>query len=82
MQADLLAIAGASVEVMFKATQTVVLDTHRLTLDLTRAVTALVDQHAQHFTGANLIKVSDFARRHMLLGPRRACVGRTDSRQP
>ena len=54
-----LAIAGMAVEVAFKRTQTMVFNANRLPLHLARAVAALIDQHPQHLTAADLRQIAD-----------------------
>lgn len=69
LEGDFLAIAGMAIEVLFESAQAVVFDADGLALDFTGAVAALVDQHPQHATAANLRQVADLGRRHGLQRP-------------
>ncbi|MNR12297.1 hypothetical protein D3C85_1286450 [compost metagenome] len=76
LQADFLAIAGAGVEVMLEGSQTMVLDAHRLALDFTGAVAALIDQHLQYPAAADLRQVARLGLGHRLLRPGQTRTGR------
>ncbi|MNP07478.1 hypothetical protein D3C76_995000 [compost metagenome] len=69
LEGDFLAIPGVAIEVLLKSAQAMVFDTDGLALDFARAVTALVDQHAQHTTAADVREVTDLGGRHGLQRP-------------
>ncbi|MNJ53353.1 hypothetical protein D3C77_487380 [compost metagenome] len=75
-QADFLAVLGAGIEVVLEGPQAVVLDTHRLALDLTGAVAALIDQHLEHPGAADLRQVANLGLGYRLLRAGQARAGR------
>ena len=51
-----------AIEVAFESPQTMVFNANVLALHLTRTVAALIDQHPQYFTAANLRQITGLAR--------------------
>ena len=57
-QLEAAAIARIAIEILLEGPQAVVFDADTLTFDFTRAVTALIDQHAQLTAAANACQVT------------------------
>ncbi|MNX67196.1 hypothetical protein D3C86_983160 [compost metagenome] len=69
LEGDFLTVTGVAVEVLLERSQAMVFDPDRLPLDFAGTVAALVDQHPQHTTAANLGKVTHLADRYGLQRP-------------
>ena len=69
LEGDFLTVTGVTVEVLLESAQAVVFDADGLALDFAGTVAALVDQHPQHATAANLRQIADLGRRHGLQRP-------------
>ncbi|MNI54120.1 hypothetical protein D3C73_1090000 [compost metagenome] len=66
LELDLLAIAGVPVEVLLEGAQSMVFDPDWLPLHFAGTVAALVDQHFEHSTAADLRQIAHLGRRHRL----------------
>ena len=54
-------VAGAGIQVLLESAQTMVFNPDILALHFAGAVAALIHQHTQHLTAANLRQIADLA---------------------